>query len=71
MKNQLVKKITGLLLIVAGLVILLTPLTPGSWIIFIGFELLGIRMAIWKKLKMWAKNRFQKESSLKDSDIKF
>jgi len=57
MKNQLVKKITGVLLIIAGLLILLTPLTPGSWIIFIGFELLGIRMTFWKKLKLWFQNR--------------
>ena len=57
MKNQLVKKITGVLLIIAGLLILLTPLTPGSWIIFVGLELLGIRMAFWKKLKLWFQNR--------------
>ena len=66
MKNQLVKKITGVLLILAGLLILLTPLTPGSWIIFIGFELLGIRMTFWKKLKLWFETHRPSKKSLQE-----
>ena len=64
MKNQLVKKITGVLLILAGLLILLTPLTPGSWIIFIGFELLGIRMTFWKKLILNTKLPISKNTTV-------
>ena len=45
------KKVIGVALIIIGLLALLTPLTPGSWLIFIGLELLGIRLAIWAKLK--------------------
>ncbi len=45
------KKVAGIVIIILGLIILLTPLTPGSGIIFIGLELLGIRLAFWQKLK--------------------
>jgi len=60
--NPLLKKITGILLVLAGLLILLTPFTPGSWIIFVGLELLGIRLAFWKKMKLWFQRRSQKGS---------
>ena len=45
------KKIVGIFLIVVGFLALITPLTPGSWLAFIGLELLGIRFAIWQKIK--------------------
>ncbi|HWQ99665.1 MAG TPA: hypothetical protein VN397_02345 [Candidatus Methylomirabilis sp.] len=40
---HLAKKILGLALILLGLLALVTPLTPGSWLVFIGLELVGIR----------------------------
>ncbi len=40
---SLAKKIIGAVLILLGLLALVTPLTPGSWLIFIGLELIGIR----------------------------
>lgn len=50
-KYPKIKKIIGIVLIILGFLALITPLTPGSWLIFIGVELLGFRMAIWEKLK--------------------
>lgn len=45
------KKAIGVLLVVIGLLALVTPLTPGSWLAFVGLELLGIRLAWWNTLK--------------------
>ena len=47
--KKIVKKFLGIVFIIAGLAALLTPLTPGSWLILIGLELLGIRLLIEKK----------------------
>jgi len=54
-----VKKIIGVLLIVIGLLVLVTPFTPGSWLIFVGMELFGFRMLFLDKIKSW----FQKHDS--------
>ena len=37
-------KIIGTLLMLLGVLALVTPFTPGSWLIFIGAEMLGISM---------------------------
>ncbi len=47
------KKIIGIVLIVIGLLALITPLTPGAWLIFVGLEFIGIRLAWWTKIKQW------------------
>ena len=49
------RKIVGIVLIVLGFVALITPLTPGSWLIPIGLELLGLRLLLADKLLAWAK----------------
>ncbi|MBI4224968.1 MAG: hypothetical protein HY617_01420 [Candidatus Sungbacteria bacterium] len=51
------KKTLGALLMLVGLLALVTPLTPGSWLIFVGLELFGFRMAAWDRVKAWLKNR--------------
>jgi UDP-N-acetylmuramate dehydrogenase len=53
MKNltQRYKKITGVIFIVLGILALITPLTPGSWLIFVGLELIGIRLVFYKNLQ--------------------
>jgi len=48
-----IRKTIGLLLIMIGLAALFTPFTPGSWLIFVGLELLGFRMVFWDKIKAW------------------
>lgn len=46
-----IKKAVGFLLLLIGLTALLTPFTPGSWLIFIGLEFLGIRILFLDKIK--------------------
>ena len=61
--KSLIKKILGFILIVLGLLALLTPLTPGSWLIFVGLELFGIHLAAWEKIKSsWVKYKDNKKS---------
>jgi hypothetical protein len=48
---SILKKVAGVLIILLGILIFITPFTPGSWIIFVGLELLGIRMAVWERMK--------------------
>ena len=47
------KKIIGVGLIIIGFLALITPFTPGAWLIFIGLELLGVRILFWDKIKNW------------------
>ena len=47
------KKVIGIILIIVGLAALFTPLTPGSWLAIIGFELLGVRILFFDKFKFW------------------
>ncbi len=61
------RKITGALFIVLGLLAFLTPLTPGSWLVFVGAELLGIEMLSqrrvteqYQRLKHWLHARKEK-----------
>jgi drug/metabolite transporter (DMT)-like permease len=44
------KIILGIFLILVGVLALLTPLTPGSWLALIGLELLGSRILLERKL---------------------
>jgi c-di-AMP phosphodiesterase-like protein len=45
----IIKKVIGVILIIVGLIALLTPFTPGSWLALIGLELLGIRQFVFRK----------------------
>lgn len=45
-------KITiGVILVIVGLLALVTPLTPGSWLVFIGAELIGLRFLAWDNVR--------------------
>jgi hypothetical protein len=50
-ENQKVRKTVGALLILVGLAALVTPFTPGSWLIFVGLELFGLRFLLWDRIK--------------------
>lgn len=50
-----IKKTIGIILILVGLAVLITPFTPGSWLAIIGLELLGVRILFFDKLKFWKK----------------
>lgn len=49
--NPKTKKIVGVVLVLVGFLALITPLTPGSWLIFVGLEFLGIDLLFWDKIK--------------------
>ena len=59
-----IKKATGIMLILIGLTALFTPLTPGSWLIFIGAELLGARLLFQEKLTLWWKKLRRKKMTV-------
>jgi uncharacterized protein YqgC (DUF456 family) len=50
-KNTKYKKTVGIILILYGFVALITPITPGSWLLFVGLEFLGIRLLFLEKFK--------------------
>jgi hypothetical protein len=52
--KRITKRIVGVVLIILGLAALLTPLSPGSWLILIGLEFLGLRMLLQDRLLDWA-----------------
>jgi len=73
MNWKIFRKIFGALLIVLGFLALLTPLTPGSWLIFVGAEILGIEMlsqervkGYYRKLKDWWRGRKEEESATQE-----
>lgn len=45
-----IKKTIGIILMLIGLTALFTPLTPGSWLVLVGLELLGLRVLLSNKL---------------------
>jgi uncharacterized protein YqgC (DUF456 family) len=52
------KKVLGWLFVVIGFVALVAPIIPGAPLVFVGFELLGLRFIFTDKLK----NLFRKKS---------
>ena len=62
-ENTNTKKIIGIVFLIIGLTALVTPFTPGSWLIFVGLEFLGLRFLFWERIK----NRFGKSGKEKDS----
>jgi uncharacterized protein YqgC (DUF456 family) len=57
------KKVLGVTLIIVGLLALVTPFTPGSWLVFVGLEFLGIRLLAWDKIKRWWRKRREEDPS--------
>ncbi len=55
MITNLLKIILGTILIIIGVLALITPFTPGSWLIFVGLGLLGIKLAFQEKLEKFFK----------------
>jgi hypothetical protein len=56
-EKQKYKKIIGVVFIIIGFTALLTPFTPGSWLIFTGLGILGFKMLWWDKIKSRLKRR--------------
>lgn len=55
--KKVTKTVVGVVLIILGLAALLTPLSPGSWLILIGLEFLGLRILLENKLWRWTDRR--------------
>lgn len=55
-ENPKVRKVTGVILVVIGLISIIIPLTPVGFLLIVGLEILGVRVLFWDKLK----NRFKK-----------
>lgn len=49
------KKALGIILIILGFLALITPLSPGSWLILVGLELLGFGFLLEDKLPAFFK----------------
>ena len=49
------RQVAGAILIVLGFLALVTPATPGSWLILVGLEFLGLRLLLNGKLIAWAR----------------
>lgn len=51
---NILKKIIGIIALIVGFIALVTPFTPGAfWLIFLGFELLGINFIFGEKIKLF------------------
>lgn len=57
------KKILGVILIIVGFLALITPCSPGSWLILVGLEFLGLGFLLEDRLpaflKLGHKDRFR------------
>ncbi len=45
------KKVAGWFLVIFGFLALVTPLTPGGVLFFVGLEILGLRIVFFDKIK--------------------
>ena len=48
--KKYVRKVIGVLFIILGFLALITPFSPGSWLILVGCELVGLRFLLADKL---------------------
>jgi hypothetical protein len=55
--KKIIRYAIGIFLILVGFIALVTPLSPGSWLILVGLELLGLRILLQDKLLTWARAR--------------
>ena len=52
-RNSRIRRVVGFVLIVLGLLAFVTPLTPGSWLVFVGLELAGLRIIGLETIRKW------------------
>ena len=57
--KNILKKTVGVILIIYGLVALVTPFTPGSWLALIGLEMLGFGFLLENRVGRAIKNRYK------------
>ncbi len=47
--RRVARIVLGIVLMILGVLALLTPFTPGSWLALIGLEILGLRLVLQRK----------------------
>ena len=57
--KNIIKKTIGVILIIIGLVALVTPFTPGSWLALIGLELLGFGFLLENRVVRAIRKKFE------------
>jgi hypothetical protein len=60
--RRALKIVLGIFLILIGVLALLTPLTPGSWLALIGLEILGLRLLLERKLISMLPHRYRRKA---------
>jgi uncharacterized membrane protein len=57
--KNIIKKTIGVIFIVWGLVALVTPFTPGSWLAIIGLQMLGFGFLLENRIGRAIRNKFE------------
>jgi len=57
--RKIVRIVLGVVLMILGVLALLTPFTPGSWLALIGLELVGLRLVFERKLLSWLPQKYR------------
>jgi uncharacterized protein YqgC (DUF456 family) len=57
--KNIIKKTIGVILIIIGLVALVTPFTPGSWLALIGLEMLGFGFLLENRIVRAVRKKFE------------
>jgi hypothetical protein len=59
--KKVLKKALGVILIILGFLALITPFSPGSWLILVGLEILGLRLLLERKLSSLLKEKHRRK----------
>lgn len=62
----MLKKIVGVVLMIVGIAGIFFPILPGWILIFVGLEIIGIRLVFFDKIKEYAKKKIEKKEKKDD-----
>ncbi len=60
--RRALKIVLGVVLVLVGVLALLTPLTPGSWLALIGLEILGLRLLVERKIISFLPQKYRRKA---------
>ena len=60
--RRALKIVLGVVLVLVGVLALLTPLTPGSWLALIGLEILGLRLLVERKIISFLPKKYRQKA---------
>ena len=55
--KTIIRKSIGIICIILGFLALVTPLTPGSWLILVGLEILGLQFLLGDRFSRFLKKK--------------